>query len=96
MIRYFGGSDIVKKDDIENIVNETLNAQELVQINKNLYLTNYQRQVLEQYHIPYQSCQSGRELLFLLSDIVDDEEYDELEEVARQIDEFAYYHETDK
>ena len=62
----------------------------------NLYLTKYQQQVLEEYHIPYQNCGSSKELLFLLSDIVDEEEYDELENVANEIAEFSYYHGTRK
>ena len=37
-----------------------------------------------------------RELLYYLSDVVDEEEYDELEEVAREINDYYYYHEMRK
>ncbi len=74
--------DLVKQNTLEKV--------------GNVYLTNYQKEVLEKYHIPYENCQNGKDLLFLLSDIVDEEEYDELEEVANQIAEFSYYHETRK
>ena len=62
----------------------------------NLYLTKYQQKDLQEHHIPYMDCQDMKSLLFLLSDISDDEEYDELEDVAREISEFSYYHETHK
>ena len=55
-------------------------------------MTNYQCEVLDKFHIPYQNCQTTKELLFYLTDILDEEEYDELEEVAREIAEFDYYH----
>ncbi len=86
----------MRKEEIELEQMEILKNNTLEKINENLYLTNYQKQVLENYHIPFQNCKNAKELLFYLSDITDEEEYDELEEVARQIDEFSYYHETHK
>lgn len=89
------GSDTM---DYEKLVEEELENLPKNDLEKvgNLYLTKYQQQVLEEYHIPYQTCGSAKELLFLLSDIVDEEEYDELESVANEISEFSYYHETRK
>ena len=65
-------------------------------INENLYLTNYQTKVLDDFHIPYQNCKNARDILFLLEDTYDDEEFEELDEIARQIEEYSYYHETNK
>lgn len=65
-------------------------------INENLYLTNYQTKVLDDFHIPYQDCKNARDILFLLEDTYDDEEFEELDEIARQIEEYSYYHETNK
>lgn len=84
------GEDM-KREEIEESVSKVLEANTYEQVNKNLYLTKYQKQVLEEYHIPFQDCQNSKELLFLLSDIIDDEEYDELENVAREIAEYDYY-----
>jgi len=86
----------MKEEQILNEQLEILENNTLEKVNENIYLTKYQKKVLEDYHIPYQNCQSMKDLLFHLSDIVDEDEYDELEEVARQIDEFSYYHETHK
>lgn len=82
----------MKEEDFTNIVEQN----KLVHIKDNLYLTNYQKEVLEEYHIPYQNVKSNKDLLFYLSEIGDDEEYDELENVARELADYSYYHETHK
>ena len=86
----------MKREEIEENISKVLESNTYESVNKNLYLTKYQKQILEEYHIPYQNCQNSKELLFLLSDIIDDEEYDELEEVAREISDYYYYHEMKK
>ena len=82
----------MKEEDFTQMVEQN----KLVHIKDNLYLTNYQREVLEEYHIPYQNVKSNKDLLFYLSEIGDDEEYDELENVARELVDYSYYHETHK
>ena len=82
----------MKEEDFTQMVEQN----KLVHIKDNLYLTNYQREVLEEYHIPYQNVKSNRDLLFYLSEIGSDEEYDELENVARELADYSYYHETHK
>lgn len=82
----------MKEEDFTNIVEQN----KLVHIKDNLYLTNYQREVLEEYHIHYQNVKSNKDLLFYLSEIGSDEEYDELENVARELADYSYYHETHK
>ena len=79
------------KEKIEKEMLDVLKKQEHKQV-KQMYLTNYQCEVLDKFHIPYKNCQTTKELLFYLTDILDEEEYDELEEVAREIAEFDYYH----
>lgn len=82
----------MKEEDFTQVVEQN----KLVHIKDNLYLTNYQREVLEEYHIPYQNVKSNKDLLFYLSEIGSDEEYDELENVARELADYSYYHETHK
>ncbi len=79
------------ENDIEKSITQIIQDQTLEKVNQHLYLTRYQQQVLEKYHIPYQECQNYKELFFFLSDILDEEELDELEEVAREISERDYY-----
>ena len=82
----------MKEEDFTQMVEQN----KLVHIKDNLYLTNYQREVLEEYHIPYQNVKSNKDLLFYLSEIGSDEEYDELENVARELADYSYYYETHK
>ena len=78
--------------DIAEIFNKTINDNKLNKINS-YYLSNYQMNVLDNFNIPYGKCETARDLLYYLQDIVDDEE---LDEVAREIEEYAYYYETNK
>lgn len=79
------------ENEIEKDISQVIYDQTLEKVNQNLYLTKYQQQVLTKYHIPYQKCQNYKELFFFLSDILDEEELDDLEEVAREIAERNYY-----
>lgn len=85
--------------EIEDLVNKTIYNNNLVKINDQLYLKEYQIEVLEYYHIEYQKCSSVSEILLLIEEILDNEEvedYDSLEEVALSLQEFNYYHNTNK
>ena len=82
----------MKEEDFKDVVHKNT----LIHIKDNLYLTNYQKEVLEEYHIPYQNVKSNKDLLFYLSEIDMDEDYDDLENVARELADYSYYHETHK
>jgi hypothetical protein len=84
---------------IKDLISETINNNSLVKINDNLYLKRYQIDVLDSYHIDYKTCSSVSELLFLIDDILENDEiddYDMLAEVADSLQEFNYYHNTNK
>lgn len=85
--------------EIEDLVNNTINDNSLVKINDKLYLKKYQIEVLDYYHIEYQKCSSVSEILFLIEDILENEEVEDsdlLDEVATSLQEFNYYHNTNK
>lgn len=85
--------------EIEDLVNNTIHNNSLVKINDKLYLKKYQIEVLEYYHIDYQNCSSVSEVLLRIEEVLDNEEvedYDVLEEVALSLQEFNYYHNTNK
>lgn len=84
------------EEEFEKILLETTKNETLKKINEHLYLTKYQLDVLNRFSIPVQDMKDVRELLYYLSDVVDEEEYDELEEVAREINDYYYYHEMRK
>ena len=54
------------------------------------YLTQKQIDKLDYYNIPYKNCKSVNELLFLISG------NEELDDIALEISEFNYYHNTNK
>ena len=79
---------------IDDIVNKTHEDLKLNRINDNLYLTNKEIEVLERYDINYNT--SIEELMFNLEEILNENDYEDLEEVSNSISEFNYYHNTNK
>ena len=79
---------------IDDIVKETHEGLKLNKINDNLYLTNKEIEVLDRYDIDYQT--SIEELMFNLDEILNENDYEDLEEVSNSIAEFNYYHNTNK
>ena len=79
---------------IEDIVKKTHEDLKLNRINDNLYLTNKEIEVLERYDINYNT--SIEELMFNLDEILNENDYEDLEEVSNSIAEFNYYHNTKK
>ena len=82
------------KEEIKTFIDEAINKNSLVKINDQLYLKRYQIEVLEYYGIDPKKCSSISEILFLIEDILENEE--QLEEVALSLQEFQYYHNTNK
>lgn len=85
------------------INNEEIDISDLIsqkymhkKINDKLYLSDYQKSILDIYKIDYNSVSSAKELLFLIDDVLNEEEYEDLEEISKQISEFDYYHNTNK
>ena len=79
---------------IEDRVKKTHEDLKLNRINDNLYLTNKEIEVLERYDINYNT--SIEELMFNLDEILNENDYEDLEEVSNSIAEFNYYHNTNK
>ncbi len=79
---------------IDEIVKETHESLKLNKINDNLYLTNKEIEVLDRYDIDYHT--SIEELMFNLDEILNENDYEDLEEVSNSIAEFNYYHNTKK
>ena len=79
---------------IDEIVKETHEGLKLNKINDNLYLTNKDIEVLDRYDIDYHT--SIEQLMFNLDEILNENDYEDLEEVSNSIAEFNYYHNTKK
>lgn len=63
---------------------------------KDIYLTGEQIEILDNYNIEYQNCNSISELINLIERSKDDDNYDELDWVQSELAEFNYYHNTNK
>ena len=63
-----------------------------------LYLSDYQVEVLKRYNLDYHDLSDMKSLLFMIEDILEQspEELEDLAEVADQISEFNYYNLTNK
>ena len=82
-------------NDILNNINFENNK--LIKINKNLYLTNNQIDILKRYNIDYETSNSLRDLMIKIEDILDyEEDIPELEELLDKLSERNYYEFTNK
>lgn len=59
--------------------------------NNGLILSDYQISVLRRNGINYESCGSIKEILFLIDEILDEEDDEELESIAKDLSERDYY-----
>ena len=83
--------------EIEKIANNLdFTSNSLVLCSNGLYLTNYEIEILNKYHIPFNNLISYKEIIFRVEDILDDEELDDLESVSKSISERDYYNNTNK
>lgn len=77
----------------DDLIKDTLHDNKLVKVNENIYLTEYQMEVLKKYQIPFESCNSIHEIVFLLEDILNEDSSDleDLEQVSASLAEVDYY-----
>ena len=75
------------------LINETIKKNQLVKINNELYLSNYQIEVLKKYQIPFEGCQSINEIIFYIEEILneDNNDLEDLENVSISLTEQDYY-----
>lgn len=77
---------------IDKIIQETLNKNKLVKVNEKIYLTTYQIEILKKYQIPYESCNTINEIVYYMEELLEEEEYEDLENVSLSLSEMDYYH----
>lgn len=66
------------------------------QINDHLSLTKYQIEILTRYNIDYASASSLKSLSYLIEDVLNDIEAEDLELIADELAERNYYENTNK
>lgn len=68
----------------------------LTKVNNNLFLSQEEIEILELYQIPYQSCNSLKELILLIEEIIEEYEIEELDNLCLGLSERDYYFYTNK
>lgn len=84
----------VSIDDLSNVAQ--IDKIMLKKIKNNIYLNDYQINILDRYNIDYKSCNSIEELIYKIEYILTLEKIDELEEVSDKLSELKYYYFTKK
>ncbi len=86
----------MKEYNINELLNNIdFNKNKLVKVNEKLYLTNYQIEVLNKYEIDFQNLNLSS-IIFLGEEILEEDDYDDLDEVIRELAERNYYENTNK
>ena len=83
--------------DLDKIIDEMdFKSNSLNDVN-GLLLTNKEIEVLNRYNIDYKKCVSLKEVIYLIEDIIEDEDdSDDLELISQSISERDYYLNTNK
>ena len=86
----------MKEYNINELLNDIdFNKNKLVKVNEKLYLTNYQIEVLNKYEIDFKNLNLSS-IIFLGEEILEEDDYEDLDEVIRELAERNYYENTNK
>lgn len=82
-------------------INELINdidfeSNKLVKITDKLYLTNYQIEILTKYNINYKELGSLSSIIFMAEEILEEDDYEDLDEITKELSERNYYENTNK
>jgi len=84
-------------NEIETHLKNIIHNNKLVQINKNIFLTNYEIDVLNMYNIKYEIANNYQEILYFIEEELEiNNDFLELEQVLSSISERHYYQNTHK
>ena len=82
-------------DYIDKISNELDFNNNYHDIN-GLILTDYEISVLDKYNIDYKNCIDLKSLIYYIEEILNEESFDDLEEISLSVSERDYYENTRK
>ena len=71
-------------------------SNRLVKINNKLYLTNYQIEILNKYNIDYKSLGNLSSIIYVAEEILEEDDYEDLDEIITELAERNYYENTNK
>ena len=87
----------MKDYNLNDLLNNIdFNKNKLVKVNEKLYLTNYQIEVLNKYNIDYKSLGNLSSIIYVAEEILEEDDYEDLNEIIRDHSESNYYQNTNK
>ena len=82
--------------DIDSIIDDLDFKSNSINDVNGLLLTNKEIEILERYDIDYKSCSSLKDIIYMIEDILSEEEIEELDLISQSISERDYYLNTNK
>ena len=85
--------------EINDLLSIDFEKNKLNHIKHNIYLTNYEIEILNKFHIDYKKCSSSKEILQKIENKIrylEDEEVEYVDQVSMSIEERDYYQNTKK
>ncbi len=83
--------------DIKSLVKELSDGDNIFKLRKNdIYLSDNDISVLNKYGINYMNYSSLSRLIFDVEEILNEESFDDLEELSRRLSDLKYYNYTNK
>ena len=84
-------------NEIETHISKTIQNNKLVKINNQIFLTNYEIDILNMHNINYNTCKNYQEILFFIEEELEfTDNVQELEQILLSISERNYYQNTHK
>lgn len=83
-------------DDYINKISNELDFNNNYNDINGLILTDYEISVLDKYNIDYKNCIDLKSLIYYIEEILNEESFDDLEEISLSISERDYYENTHK
>jgi len=84
-------------NDIEKHLKNTIYNNKLIQVNKNIFLSNYEINILKTNNIQYEKAPTYQEILYFIEKVLEvDNDNPELEQILLSISERHYYQNTHK
>ena len=87
----------MKNYNLNDLLNDIdFESNRLVKINNKLYLTNYQIEILNKYNIDYKNLGNLSSIIFTAEEILEEDDYEDLDEIIKELSERNYYENTNK
>ena len=86
-----------KELDVNKLIDNIYSDKSMIKMRGNgIYLSDNDVDILNRYNIDYRKYASLSNLIFDIEEILNEEVFDDLEEISKKLLEFNYYNNTNK